>query len=579
MAPLLAAGAVLLGTSLVAPDGRAQSGIAAEDSAALRESLVRAQRDFERLRRRFLPFTLDEGPRPCPERVGRFCVWPDDEENLPEDPPPEHDRVITARGELLTRLDSAAALVPGDGWIAGQRIRYLLEVNRLGDAEVAAGACEGDSWWCKALQGAVAHTLADFERAERVFTTSLATAPDDVRCHWTDLTLLLDRDAARSYEPLTCAERAQVNHRILWLADPLWMTSGNERLTEHFTRHTFARLFAGTETPHEIPWGNDAEELLIRFGPPEVWEQSRRYGNQPTVIGRRSPSARSFLPPGRFLDSLPAIGIEPWPLESDRGREAFRPSYAKRFTTLAPEIAVFHRDGYAVLVTAFTLDTTDHLPQQSATGSRMQLDASVLFAVAPDTNLTAIPASVGPTVARFTVVTPYRSGVLSVEALRAPDSTAARHRTWVDLQERPPGSLGVSDLLLLRSGLPLPASLETAAPIARGTNQFESGEEVNVFWEVYTPPVAERLGVTLDVVQRGRSFFRKAAEWLGLAGRTEPSVRMEWTLSWPDNVDVAPEAITLQLPSDEEGRFTLVLSVTSASGAAATAHHDIAIGR
>ncbi len=115
MAPLLAAGAVLLGTSLVAPDGRAQSGIAAEDSAALRESLVRAQRDFERLRRRFLPFTLDEGPRPCPERVGRFCVWPDDEENLPEDPPPEHDRVITARGELLTRLDSAAALVPGDG--------------------------------------------------------------------------------------------------------------------------------------------------------------------------------------------------------------------------------------------------------------------------------------------------------------------------------------------------------------------------------------------------------------------------------------------------------------------------------
>ncbi len=579
LAPLLVIGAVLLGTSLAASGGREPWRIAQEDSVALRESLKQAQRDFERLRRRFLPFTSGEGPSPCPERVGRFCIWPDDEGDWPDILPPEHERVVAARRGFLTQLDSAAAVLPGDGWIAGQRVRYLLEAHRLDAAEVAARGCQGESWWCQALAGAVAHARGEFHRAERLFASSLTTAPAEVRCRSTDLTRLLDRDAARSYARLTCAERAPVNRRIMWLADPLWMTPGNERLTEHFTRHVFARVYAGTETPHELPWGDDNEELLLRFGPPDIWEQARRYGNQPTVIGRRLPSARSFVPPARFLDSLPAIGAEPWPFESDRAREAFRPPYARRFTTLTPEIAIFHRDGYAVLVAAFTVDTTDRHPRTEETPSSTRLHAGVLLAFAPDTNLTALPISTELTVARFTLVAPYRSGILSTEVLTAPDSTAARHRMWIDLEERFRGSLAVSDLLLLRSGSPLPASLETAAPMARGTNRVEPGEEVGVFWEIYEPPVAEPLAVTLDVVQRDRSFFRKAVQWLGLAGRTEPSVRMEWTLSWPHDLDIAPEAVTLQLPPDTDGRFTLVLTVTTASGTSATAHHDITIGR
>jgi len=38
-----------------------------------------------------------------------------------DQPPPEPERIGRARDALLDKLDSLAALLPGDAWIAGQR--------------------------------------------------------------------------------------------------------------------------------------------------------------------------------------------------------------------------------------------------------------------------------------------------------------------------------------------------------------------------------------------------------------------------------------------------------------------------
>src|SRR5204862_3417383 len=98
------------------------------DSQHILRSARSAQAEFESLRRHNLPREPGHGGADCDERVGRFCYWYDDdgETRPPPPPPPEAAAITRARDRLLTTLDSAALALPGDAWIAGQRVRYLL---------------------------------------------------------------------------------------------------------------------------------------------------------------------------------------------------------------------------------------------------------------------------------------------------------------------------------------------------------------------------------------------------------------------------------------------------------------------
>lgn len=562
----MVAAASLVGDGVQAHDARAA------DSAEVHRSLERAQRDFERLRRRFLPFTLAGGPSPCPERVGRFCTWPEDPDADQAEQPPEHERVVAARHELLRQFAAAADRLPADGWITGQRLRYLLEAGRHAEAGTVADTCRASPWWCNALRGLVEHARGEYRTADSLFAFALALAPGDVRCRWTDLSVLLDETAVHSYRRLQCDERGPVNERVWWLADPLWLTPGNERRTAHFARCVYGQIVEGTEVPHGIPWREDNLELLVRYGVPERWGQTRSRGpsGRPSVVGHRASHGRSFMPPGRMLDSLPLVGTEPWPL--DRGRESFQPSYAHRFTDLAAETAIFRRDDHAIVVTAVPTESTA-IPS----GAHRPIGAMhVFFSVGADSVVSAWAVPGDSAVARFALVTPYRPGILSIEMLRAADSVAARSRRWLGLH--PPGPvLALSDLLLIRPDSTLPGTLEEAASVTRGSAVFAPGESVSLFWEVYAPPVREPVQATLLIEKRDRSFLRRAAEWLGLAGR-EHAVALTWTMSWPEPTAAAPDAMTLELPAGQEGTFLLTLMVSTASGATAVSHREIAIG-
>jgi hypothetical protein len=57
------------------------------------------------------------------------------------------------RALLLTELDVAADNFPGDGWITGQRVRFLFDQNDVAGAQSAARSCKGETWWCAALRG------------------------------------------------------------------------------------------------------------------------------------------------------------------------------------------------------------------------------------------------------------------------------------------------------------------------------------------------------------------------------------------------------------------------------------------
>jgi len=111
------------------------------------EQVSRRARDlqatFERRRRAMLPRFYTGQASHC-LIVGRFCEW---HPNLKDYVVPgEGKNIIQARASLLRELEKASDALPGDEWIAGQRIRYLVE-GRDSSAISVARSCRSTRWW------------------------------------------------------------------------------------------------------------------------------------------------------------------------------------------------------------------------------------------------------------------------------------------------------------------------------------------------------------------------------------------------------------------------------------------------
>ena len=130
----------------LASGGRA-SGTQLPDSQHILRSARAAQAAFESIRRHNLPQEPGHGGSDCDERIGRFCYWYDGDDETLRPPPLESGTITRARDRLLATLDSAALALPGAEWIAGQRVRYLLQSGRPAEALAAARTCRAAPWW------------------------------------------------------------------------------------------------------------------------------------------------------------------------------------------------------------------------------------------------------------------------------------------------------------------------------------------------------------------------------------------------------------------------------------------------
>src|SRR5437016_4945882 len=124
----------------LAPWGRATAAQLPDSQHILRSARA-AQADFESIRRHNLPKEPGHGGADCDVQIGRFCYWYDDAAEPQRPPPLESEAITRARDRLLATLDTAALALPGDEWLAGQRVRYLLQSGRSVDALLAARAC------------------------------------------------------------------------------------------------------------------------------------------------------------------------------------------------------------------------------------------------------------------------------------------------------------------------------------------------------------------------------------------------------------------------------------------------------
>ncbi len=544
------------------------------DSQHILRSARSAQAEFESLRRHNLPTEPGHGGADCDERVGRFCYWYDDdgETRPPPPPPPEAAAITRARDRLLTTLDSAALALPGDAWIAGQRVRYLLQSGRSAEALAVARTCAAQRWWCQALTGLVWHVTGDYGAADTVYRVALDAMPPDERCRWTDISSLLEGDLARRYRRLSCEERGAFERRLWWLARPLYSLPGNDRRSEHLARATMARIEQDARSTYGVPWGDDLRELMLRFGWPAYWTQAEPptlSGLADTPITGHDPEpAFHFLPDGAAFDDTGSATPQVWDLRASRARERYAPHYATAVAPLEHQVALFPRRDSCLVVAAYDVRTDTLFSGDS-------LQAALVLA-RDERSVPVIERRPGAKASDVIVAKADCAPQLVSLELVAP---ARRHVARARYGVRPPGAgagLSLSDILLFDPPDSLPTQLAAALPYVKGSTVADPRARLGLFWEIAGLDSGEVVTTEVTVLPVGTGWLRKAAESLRLAGR-RASVRLQWREVPEHHGAVASRALALDLSGLSPGPYRIELVVHGPAAARASATREITV--
>lgn len=495
----------------------------------------------------------------CDARIGRFCYWSDPSDTaLPAEPRQIGER----RARLIAVLDSTARALPGDRWVAGQRVRYLLEAGQADSAAAAAQACRAERWWCAALEGLARQVAQDFDDAARAFDASLEAMPDEERCRWTDLSQLLEGPAHRSYRGLSCDERQRVDARIWWLAQPFWWMPGNDRRTEHYARVTMAALLRDAPSPFG-PWGDDERELIVRYGWPLGWEREERGAtHEPVAIGFDAEPGWHFVPDLRALD-VPAPGDAPGALDERGARERYAPAWARAFTLLEPRFAAFRRaDSTLVVATWDVTGDTAFISAGYAAALALARDERTPRVVAPFSGT----GGAGVLVA----AAPWAPTLASLELYAPSSKTAARTRVAL---APPAGPVSLSGILLFDPTDVLPADLPDA--LARvHAGGIRTGARIGLYWEAYGLASGEDLPTAVSVTPAHTSWLRKFAAALGLATKAG-RVRLEWHETAHPAQGRMSRALALDLAGLAPGSYRVDVTISPPAGASVTASRTL----
>jgi hypothetical protein len=535
------------------------------DSARALDAVREAQASFERTRRAELPRAWSPSGR-CDEHIGRFCYWYDDgDTSLPAEPAP----VARARARLLDHLSRIQHELPGDDWIAGQRVRYWVEHPAGHDSAArAADECRGTPWWCAALRGYALHAAERYAEADSVFGAALDLMPDETRCEWIDWRQVLESKLAERFDDLDCEGRRALGDSVLWLARPRWSEPGNDLRTELDSRRVINALLEDSRSPQAMPWGSDLAELTLRYGWPVAWsvaDRSYQTLEPASVVGHDRTPAFAFIP--RATGDSGAAGYR-WELQPDRPRARYAPAYADAVVTIADyQVARFVRGDSTIVVAAVDLagDTTFR-----RAGMNLALAVAPAWLIEPVvTRRDAVSVDDAAIQARVA----GRPVAVSIEATAPGTRRLARARRLLDPIERTPG-LTVSDPLLFRAGDELPRSLAEAADRAIGTLHLSQFQPVGVYWEIQGAD-ADSVEIGVAMIPERRGLLGRIAQGLSLVKHRAP-LTLAWNAADPDG-RVLGRAFELDLSRLGRGGYTLRLTATTPSGLERTVERSIVL--
>jgi hypothetical protein len=552
---------VTLGLIMLAEESAAQARLQAAssqnaqlaaDSVEISHRVRDLQARFERWRRHMLP-RFYAGPAEHCLIVGRFCEW---HPNIQDYVVPEEGKDIRrARAELLRDLEKASATLPGDEWIVGQRIRYLVE-SRDTAAIGVARSCRATKWWCEALLGLALHVNGNFAGADSAYSMALDDMPSLNRCYWTNLSPLLDDDIRGTYRKMPCAQRAVLNARIWWVADPLYMTPGNERRTEHFSRVMHTALMKDAVNTYGSSWGGDLAELILRFGWAEKWTQewpSAYAPVQPSVTGHEREPGFHFFLTQRPPDSVAQIDDSLFDIKQFPPREQYAPIYTRAFVRLDAQVARFRRGDSTRVVAAY--DVRD----DTIFGHRKF--AAALIAMADESTPPSRSDVTGsPAKNVLAVTTPWKSQLIGVELLANDSAGAARWRSGFAEIPLDSGRISVSDLLFVDGGPSLPVDLDDATAHAHGGTKFRRDTKIGLFWELYgKTPADSALPISLTITPLDEGLLRRAFRALRIAPKATP-LNIRWQENGAAGV-LSARSVLLDLSLVPAGRYAVKLEV------------------
>jgi hypothetical protein len=504
------------------------------------------------------------------------------------DPAMPRDLRRTIQGiteQVLRALDNAQKKLPGDHWLVGQRVFHRAGNGRFVSAREVADSCKAERWWCAALEGYMRVLQGDYPGADSAFSRSLSEQPADERCRWEDISDLVYGDPDRAwYTELTCDQRTQMNERLWWLADPLYMTPGNERRTAHYYRVVYARLFDDDrETLPPLGAGLGSMRPLITSrngamqGDPlydrDLWDYRallplfRSLGTPAyLIISRVDPGESVFTRPDfllqypqptyHFLPALDAVRTpmhateDSWNPRSVDAQERYHPPFGI-FVPIRAQVAFFRRGDSARVIAASDVTADTLVGRASLLGAALALTRGP--ADPPRIFHDFLPA----TGATFDVRAPHESTLVSIEALGA-GVGAGRTRFASGPPPMPAQRVTLSDVLLLDTPDSLPETLDVAARLAATRPAVYRGDTLGIFWEMYGLNTGDTVSFSLSAVERSMPALTRVGRVLGLA-RDAMRPRLTWTDVITSGSAVIPRSVAIDLSGLGRGRYTLVL--------------------
>ncbi|HEX4682234.1 MAG TPA: hypothetical protein VH277_05985 [Gemmatimonadaceae bacterium] len=552
---------------ILAAQGPAVRAAAPADSARLVRGVRSAQSSFEAFRRSRLPVG-EHASGLCDVRIGRYCYWRGDGEE--PDPPAEPEAIQQRRTSLIRLLDSAAWMLPGDAWIDGQYVRYLVEAGQFDDAVGFLRRCTAESSWCLALSGYAAHSAGRFALADSIYAEALARMPASERCRWLDVSDVLSDDLQEEFNRIGCDDRRRFVRRTFRISAPLYSMATTDLLTEHLARLTRARIAERAATPDGESWADDQRELVVRYGWPRWytrWEPAFGSQMQRSITGHDAGMPFDFIPSLHAIHHVSEIDDEDWHLDNARAVTGYAPSFAKTVHELPSQMARFRRGDSTLVVAAWDARKDTTMLGRTLEASLVVLDDSSTSVERMDSVRTR---------GHISMMARADSGIISLELLAAKERRAARSRRG--FATRAPSRVSLSDLLLYAPGDSSPLSVAAASDSALTSEEIANARPVGVFWETYgLRERGEHVRFTLTVEQVEVGWMRRAAERMHLSDPTS-GLRIQWDEVPLQHDGVAPRAVRLDLSRLRHGRYRVTVSAMPDGEAAVEAVRYVVVG-
>ena len=473
--------------------------------------------------------------------------------------------------DFAADVERVARERPDNPLAIAQAVYALSRLGRHPVAAAVAKECAAVEWWCELVAGMAYHRAGLEDIAEGRFQTGLAEADPEVACRLEGVSELLHEADRHRYEELACADRGPFHDRFWWLADPMLTTPGNDRWSEHVARRfellLHERLVRATRLDVDdlqrslVSRHRDRHEaLVVRRGFEDSWAGGFEDSWAEGFRGRAFRSWVSqwaaryqFAPTSPLGAGLEALSYD---LEAGEFDEGYTPTDYGPFFELPAQFGRFRESAKMVVVVAARPDRT---PLDPAEVRFLATDRprGALRATGP------LESALHPT---FVAEVPYAPLLVAIETVDD-RGAAARAREGLGVLAR--DGLGLSDPLLVEgSADDLPGTREEALAAMRGSTRVDWGREIVVYWEVYGLQDQERIEVSVGVSGEREAVTTRIMSALGVRSEAAAPV-----VAWSELAtgSVHPMAIAIDVRALQDGDYTLVLAVSTASGGTATA--------